>query len=130
MMGSGTNIGKVRGLGSAKHGGQHWINQRTSAVGNLLLTTWLVTSLLLMPNFEQGTLAQWLAQPSAAVPVMLMLVSIFWHVRLGLQVLIEDYVHDEGLKFGTLILLNFYVVTAAAFGIFSIAKIAFTGAQV
>ena len=128
MMGSGTNIGKVRGLGSAKHGGQHWINQRTSAVGNLLLTTWLVTSLLLMPNFEQGTLAQWLAQPSAAVPMMLMLVSIFWHVRLGLQVLIEDYVHDDPLKFASITLLNFYVVASLVFGIFTVAKLAFTGA--
>ena len=128
MMGSGTNIGRVRGLGSAKHGGQHWINQRTSAVGNLLLTTWLVTSLLLMPNFEQATLAQWLAQPSAAVPMMLMLVSIFWHVRLGLQVLIEDYVHDDPLKFASITLLNFYVVASLVFGIFTVAKLAFTGA--
>lgn len=127
-MGSGTNIGKVRGLGSAKHGGGHWINQRTSAVGNLLLTTWLVVSLLIMPNFDQSTLAQWLAQPTVAVPMILMLVSIFWHVRLGLQVLIEDYVHDDALKFGAMTLLNFYVVAGAVFGIFTVAKLAFTGA--
>ncbi len=129
-MGSGTGIGKVRGLGSSKHGGKHWIDQRITAVGNILLTIWFAISLILLPNFEYETLAAWLSQPSVAVPLMLMLVCIFSHVRLGLQVLIEDYVHDEGLKFGTLILLNFYVVTAAAFGIFSIAKIAFTGAQV
>ncbi len=128
MMGSGTNIGKVRGLGSAKHGGGHWINQRTTAVGNLLLTTWLVASLLIMPNFDQGTLAQWLAQPTVAVPMILMLVSIFWHMRLGLQVLIEDYVHDDALKFGAMTLLNFYVVAGAVFGIFTVAKLAFTGA--
>lgn len=127
-MGSGTNIGKVRGLGSAKHGGGHWISQRTSAVGNLLLTTWLLVSLLLMPNFDQGTLAQWLAQPTVAVPMILMLVSIFWHVRLGLQVLIEDYVHDDALKFGAITLLNFYVVASLVFGIFVVAKLAFTGA--
>lgn len=127
-MGSGTNIGKVRGLGSAKHGGGHWISQRTSAVGNLLLTTWLVVSLTLMPNFDQGTLAQWLAQPTVAVPMILMLVSIFWHVRLGLQVLIEDYVHDDALKFGAITLLNFYVVTSLVFGIFVVAKLAFAGA--
>ena len=127
-MGSGTNIGKVRGLGSAKHGGGHWISQRTSAVGNLLLTTWLVVSLLVMPNFDQGTLAQWLAQPTVAVPMILMLVSIFWHVRLGLQVLIEDYVHDDALKFGAITLLNFYVVASLVFGIFVVAKLAFTGA--
>lgn len=127
-MGSGTNIGKVRGLGSAKHGGEHWLQQRTTAIGNLLLTTWLVVSLLLMPNFEQRTLAQWLAQPTVAVPMILMLVSVFWHARLGLQVLIEDYVHDEALKFGAMTLLNFYVVAGAVFGIFTVAKLAFTGA--
>ncbi len=127
-MGSGTNIGKVRGLGSAKHGGTHWISQRTTAVGNLLLTTWLVASLLLMPNFDQATLALWLAEPSVAVPMILMLVSVFWHARLGLQVLIEDYVHDDALKFGAMTLLNFYVVGGAVFGIFTVAKLAFTGA--
>jgi succinate dehydrogenase / fumarate reductase, membrane anchor subunit len=127
-MGSGTNIGKVRGLGSAKHGGEHWLHQRTTAVGNLLLTIWLVVSLLLMPNFDQGTLAQWLSQPTVAVPMILMLVSIFWHVRLGLQVLIEDYVHDDALKFGAMTLLNFYVVASLVFGIFTVAKLAFTGA--
>lgn len=127
-MDSRTYIGRVRGLGSAKHGGGHWISQRMTAVSNLLLTTWLVTSLLILPNFDQGTLAQWLAQPTVAVPMMLMLVSIFWHMRLGLQVLIEDYVHDDALKFGAIALLNFYVVGGAVFGIFTVAKLAFTGA--
>jgi succinate dehydrogenase / fumarate reductase, membrane anchor subunit len=127
-MGSGTGIGRVRGLGSAKQGSKHWIDQRVTAVGNLLLTSWLVISLILLPNFEHETVAAWLAQPSVAVPMMLMLVSIFSHVRLGLQVLIEDYVHDEGNKFAALTLLDFYVIGAAAFGIFMVAKHAFTGA--
>ena len=126
-MGNGTGIGKVRGLGSAKHGGEHWIKQRTTAVSNLLLTVWLLISIILMPNFEQETLAGWMAQPIVAVPLILLLVSIFWHVRLGLQVLIEDYVHDDALKFGAMTLLNFYVVAGAVFGIFTVAKLAFTG---
>jgi succinate dehydrogenase / fumarate reductase, membrane anchor subunit len=129
-MGNGTSIGQVRGLGSAKHGSQHWIMQRFTALGNVLLTLWLVGSLLLLPNFEWETVAAWLSQAVVALPMMLMLVSIFWHVRLGLQVLIEDYVHDAGLKFATITLLNFYVVGAAAFGIFTVAKLAFTGAPV
>lgn len=128
MMGSGTNLGKVRGLGSAKHGGEHWLKQRTTAVSNLLLTLWFLTSLILMPNFDQSTLAEWLAQPVAAVPMILLLVSIFWHVRLGLQVLIEDYVHEDGAKWAWVTLLNFYVVAGAVFGIFTVAKLAFTGA--
>ena len=87
-MGSGTGIGKVRGLGSSKHGGKHWIDQRITAVGNILLTIWFALSLILLPNFEYETLAAWLSQPRVAVPLMLMLVCIFSHVRLGLQVLI------------------------------------------
>ena len=127
-MGSGTEIGKVRGLGSSKHGGAHWLDQRTSAAGNILLVIWFVLSLFLLPNFEYETLTAWLSQTTVAVPIMLMLICVFWHVKLGLQVLIEDYVHDEGLKYATLIALNFYVIAAAAFGIFAVAKIAFAGA--
>jgi succinate dehydrogenase / fumarate reductase membrane anchor subunit len=128
-MDSRTYIGRVRGLGSAKHGGEHWLKQRLTAIGNLLLTSWFVISLLVLPNFDQATLAQWLAQPLVAVPMILMIANIFWHARLGLQVLIEDYVHDEGLKFATMALLNFYVVASAVFGIFIVAKLAFTGAS-
>ena len=128
-MDSRTYIGRVRGLGSARHGGEHWLKQRLTAIGNILLTVWLVVSLLLMPNFEHATLAQWLAQPVVAVPMILMIANIFWHARLGLQVLIEDYVHDDGLKFATMALLNFYVVASAVFGIFVVAKLAFTGAS-
>ena len=128
-MDSRTYIGRVRGLGSARHGGEHWLKQRLTAIGNILLTIWFVVSLLLMPNFEHGTLAQWLAQPVVAVPMILMIANIFWHARLGLQVLIEDYVHDDGLKFATMALLNFYVVASAVFGIFVVAKLAFTGAS-
>ena len=127
-MDSRTNIGRVRGLGSAKHGGEHWLKQRLTAVGNMLLTTWFVLSLFMIPSFEHGALAQWLAQPQVAVPMILMIANIFSHVRLGFQVLIEDYVHDEGLKFAAMTLLSFYVIASAVFGIFVVAKLAFTGA--
>jgi succinate dehydrogenase / fumarate reductase, membrane anchor subunit len=127
-MDSRTYIGRVRGLGSAKQGGEHWLKQRMTAIGNLLLVVWFVVSLLLIPSFDQAALAQWLAKPTVAVPMMLMLVNVCWHFRLGLQVLVEDYVHDDALKFGTMALLNLYTVGCAAFGIFTVAKLAFTGA--
>lgn len=126
-MGNGTELGRVRGLGSAKHGSHHWIHQRTTAVGNLLLTVWLGASLFLLPNFEQETLANWLAQPLVAVPMILMLISIFWHLRLGLQVFIEDYVHEPAPKVAAMIALNFYAVAGCVFGIFTVAKLAFAG---
>lgn len=126
-MGSGTNIGRVRGLGSAQEGAHHWIVQRVTAVSNMLLVLWLIFSLLRLPNYEHELLVEWLASPLVAVPMILMLISIFWHLRLGLQVLIEDYIPDHGVKFGVMTLLNFFAIGGAALGIFSVAKIAFTG---
>ena len=129
-MGTGTDIGKVRGLGSAKHGGEHWLVQRVTAIGNILLTIWFAGSLFLLPNFEHETLAAWMAQPLVAVPMILLLICVFWHIRLGLQVFIEDYVQDEGMRFGAMILLTFYTVGMSVWGAFMIAKTAFTGAPV
>jgi succinate dehydrogenase / fumarate reductase membrane anchor subunit len=127
-MKGGTRIGRVRGLGSARAGTHHWIYQRITAVGNIVLVLWLIASLLLLPGLDYGSVTGWLAQPLVAVPMMLMVANIFWHLKLGLQVLIEDYLHGDAGKLFALLLLNFYAVAGAALGIFSIAKIAFTGA--
>jgi succinate dehydrogenase / fumarate reductase, membrane anchor subunit len=127
-MGTGTGIGRVRGLGSARHGAHHWLAQRYTAVGNLLLVLWLIFSLVTLPGLDYESVRNWIANPLVAVPLMLMLVSVFWHLRLGMQVMLEDYVHDKGLAFLSMLLLNFYTVAGAAVGIFAIAKIAFTGA--
>lgn len=127
-MGTGTELGRVRGLGSARAGSHHWINQRVTAVGNLILLTWLMFSILRLPSLDYASVTAWLAGPLVAVPMILMIISVFYHFRLGLQVVIEDYVHEEALKFGAILLLNFYAIGAAALGIFAVAKIAFTGA--
>jgi succinate dehydrogenase / fumarate reductase membrane anchor subunit len=127
-MKGGTRIGRVRGLGSARAGTHHWISQRITAVGNIVLVLWLIASLLLLPGLDYGSVTGWLGQPLVAVPMMLMVANIFWHLKLGLQVLIEDYLHGDAGKLFALLLLNFYAVAGAALGIFSIAKIAFTGA--
>ena len=126
-MGTGTRLGRVRGLGSARAGTHHWLNQRVTAVGNLILVIWLVVSALRLPGLDYEMVVNWLAQPLVAVPMILMLISLFYHLRLGLQVVIEDYVHDDALKFGAILLLNFYAIGAAALGIFAVARIAFTG---
>ena len=127
-MGTGTELGRVRGLGSAKTGVHHWLVQRVTAFANLGLVGWLVFSLMRLPVFDYTALTNWLSSPLVAVPMMLMIVSVFWHLRLGLQVLIEDYLHNEATKIFALMLLNFYAIAGAAFGLFSVAKIAFGGA--
>ena len=122
-MRGGTEIGRVRGLGAAKSGTHHWWLQRLTAIGNLLLVIWLIVSLLRLPNYDYATVTTWLKQPLAAVPMLLLVVSIFWHLRLGLQVLIEDYVHDAGAKVASLVALNFFAVAGGLVGVVSILKI-------
>lgn len=122
----GTELGRVRGLGSAHAGTGHFIQQRLTAVGNLALALWLIVSLVRLPVGDYATMREWLASPLAAVPMVLLLVSVFWHIRLGLSELVEDYVDSGPLRVASVVLINFYVLAGAAFGIFSIARIAFT----
>ena len=126
-MGNGTGIGRVLGLGSAKSGTHHWWLQRVTAAGNVLLLLWFVASLVRLPALDYETVVKWLASPLVAVPMLLLVVNVFWHFRLGLQVAIEDYQHDE-TRVGALILLNFYAIGLGALAIFSILRIAFRGA--
>jgi len=123
-MGNGTSIGRVRGLGSAHQGTHHWLLQRFTGAGNFLTVLFLVFSVLALPDLTFATVRSWLAQPVPALALALMTVSVFWHARLGLQVMIEDYVHDAGRKFAAILLLNLAAFGGAAFGLLSIARIA------
>ncbi len=122
-MGNGTHIGTVRGHGSAHHGSQHWLMQRFTAISNLLLSLWLVTSFVLLPNFSYGSVHDWIVRPVPALALTLLLVSVFWHMRLGLQVVIEDYVHTTANRFGCMAILNLLTIGGAASGLFFIAEI-------
>ncbi len=122
-----TDIGRVRGLGSARSGAHHWLMHRATAVGNVFLTLWLFVSILLLPNFTYDAVAAWMAKPIVAVPLILLLINVFWHIRLGWQVLIEDYLHNAGSKLTVIMALNFYVFGAGALAIFAVAKHAFVG---
>ncbi len=126
-MGNGTSIGRVRGLGSAHEGAHHWLVQRTTAIGNLVLMSWLLVSFVMLGDFGHASVSKWLSQPVSAVPMMLLVISLFWHARLGLQVVIEDYVHDTGSKFAALAALNLATIGGGAFAIFSVAALAFGG---
>ena len=124
-MGTGTQLGRVRGLGTAKSGTGHWWQQRVTAIGNLVLMTWFIVSLVRLPNLEYQTMIAWLQQPIAAIPLLLLIASVFYHFRLGVQVMLEDYIHHEGNKVLAMMLLNFYVIALAFTAIFSVLKIAF-----
>jgi succinate dehydrogenase / fumarate reductase, membrane anchor subunit len=128
-MGTGTSLGAVRGLGSAKHGSGHWWMQRLTATGNILLVLWFIFSLVRLPSLAYGAVISWLSSPLAAVPMALLVINVFWHFRLGLQVVIEDYVHG-GMRIITMGLLHLWTFGAGAFCLFAILKIALTGASV
>ena len=127
-MGNGSSIGKVRGLGSAHHGSQHWLVQRFTAVGNLLLVFWFIASLLMLPDLGYGAVREWLARPVPATAMALLVVSTFWHARLGMQVMLEDYVHTPANKFAVFALLNFATFGGAAFGLVCVIRLALGGA--
>ena len=124
-MGNGTELGRVRGLGSAKHGAHHWWQQRVTAGSNLFLTIWFFVALVRLPAYDYETVHTWLGSPWAAIPLLLLIVSVFYHFRLGLQVLIEDYQQDTS-RIALLLLLNFFTVGSAGIAIFAILKVAFT----
>ena len=123
-MGTGTELGRVRGLGAAKSGVGHWWHQRVTAVGNLALMLWFIASLIRLPVLDYPTVVAWLRQPVAAIPLLLLIVSVFYHFRLGVQVFIEDYLHHEGTKLLALLALNFYALGGAAAAVFCVFKIA------
>lgn len=127
-MGNGTSIGRVRGLGSAHNGAHHWLIIRYTAIGSLLLTVWFAVSLLLLPNFSFETVREWIVQPVPATALALFVLVNIWHARLGIQVVIEDYVHEDGTKFASLALLNLVTFAAAAFGLFCVIRLALGGA--
>ena len=124
---SQTPIARVRGLGSAREGGHHWRQERMVSVATLLLFIWFIVSLLRLPGLGHENVVEWLSSPIAAVPMLLLIVTTFWHLKMGMQVVIEDYVHDEGNAFLSMLLLNFFTVGAAATALFAVLKVALGG---
>ncbi|WP_324749047.1 succinate dehydrogenase, hydrophobic membrane anchor protein [Sphingomonas sp. LY54] len=122
-----TPIGRVRGLGSAKSGAHHWWLERLTSISTLVLFVWFLVSIFRLPTLDHKAVVEWLESPIVAVPMLLLIVSTFWHLKLGLQVFIEDYVHEGGLKLFTITLLNFFVIALGALAFYSVLKIAFGG---
>ena len=120
-----TPLARVRGLGAAGHGAGHWWEERLTSISTFLLFVWLIVSLLRLPALDHATLTEWLASPLGAVPMLLLIVSTFRHLQLGLQVIVEDYVHDEGGKLFWILLIQFASLLGAAFAVFAVLRIAF-----
>ncbi len=121
-----TPLKRVRGLGSARSGAHHWWLERVSSVATLILFGWFIVSLVRLPALDRGTVVEWLSSPFAGVPMALLIVSTFWHLKMGLAVVVEDYVHD-GARLFWLTLIKFLSLLGAGIALFSIFKIAIAG---
>ncbi|MBD8555488.1 succinate dehydrogenase, hydrophobic membrane anchor protein [Rhizobium sp. CFBP 8762] len=122
-----TPLGKVRGLGSAKNGTEHFWHQRVTAVSNVPLMLFFMFFIVRYAGAPYAEAVSALSNPFVAVVMALVVLSGLIHMRLGMQVVIEDYVHNDAVKLGLLMLNTFFAIIVGALCLFAILKIAFTG---
>lgn len=120
-----TPLAQVRGLGSAKSGTHHWWLQRLTAVALVPLFVWFVVALINLASADYASVIDWLHSPLAAVLLCALIVAIFYHGQLGLQVVLEDYVHTEWLKLVSIVLVKLGSLLLAAVCLFAVLSIAF-----
>lgn len=119
-------LGRVLGLGSAKKGSGHWYAQRTTAVALVILGLWFVASLALLgQGASHASVVHWLSSPFSAVMALLLVVVGAYHALLGLQVVIEDYVGDQGTRAVVIVAVKFALVVAALIGVLAVLRLAF-----
>jgi succinate dehydrogenase / fumarate reductase membrane anchor subunit len=122
-----SDLGRVRGLGSAKEGVHHWWWQRVSAIALIPLSTWFVAELVFLTDVDRATAIQWLGSPVTLGLMSLFLVALVYHAVLGLQVVIEDYIHARPAKLVLLLLVQFAGFALATAGIIAMLLITIYG---
>lgn len=118
---------RVTHLGSAKEGVHHWWAQRVSSVALTLLGLWFLIALIVNADFSYDGITQWIASPVNSVLLILFILTTVYHSKLGVQVVVEDYVSKSGAKIVVMLLINFAHAIAAALGVFAVLRIAFGG---
>jgi succinate dehydrogenase / fumarate reductase membrane anchor subunit len=120
-------IGRVRGLGAARDGVSHWWSQRLTAVALVPLTLWFAIAIVCHVGADHAAMTAWIGSPVTAGLFILLITATFFHAYLGLQVVIEDYVHREGLKIVSLVLIKGACIVLALIGILSVLSLLFEG---
>lgn len=122
-----SDLGRVRGLGSAKEGVQHWWMQRVTAIALIPLSLWFVACVVFLLDVDRATAIQWLGSPVTLGLMSLFLVALVYHAVLGLQVVIEDYIHSHATKIALVLLIQFGGIALAAAGIIAMLMITIYG---
>jgi succinate dehydrogenase / fumarate reductase, membrane anchor subunit len=120
-----TPLGRVRGFGAAKSGTGHFWLQRVTAIANIPLTIAAVVIVITLLGRNQPAVAQTLGSPTVAIIMLLFVASIMAHMRIGMQVVIEDYVHDEIAKLGLIVANNFFVTVVGLTAVYGLLKLSF-----
>jgi succinate dehydrogenase / fumarate reductase membrane anchor subunit len=121
-------LGRARGLGSAKSGTQHWWAQRLTALALVPLTIWFVIAMVAATGSDYASARVFIGNPITAVLLILLIVATFHHAQLGLQVVIEDYVHTKPVEIALLLAVKGAAIVLALAAIFAVLSIAFGGA--
>ena len=119
-----SDLGRVRGLGTAKEGAHHWWMQRLTAIALIPLTLWFIISIASLNSASYAETVNWLSIPLVSIFMILLISSTLYHALLGVQVVVEDYIHYEGFKFLLLIGLKFIFLVLGVVSVFSLLKIA------
>ena len=122
-----TPLSRARGLGSAKQGVHHWWAQRITAVALIPLVVWFAISLIMMSGADYAVVRAWIGSPVVMVLLTLTIVMGLHHGQLGMQEVVEDYVHSEGMKLALIVLLRFIAVFFGLAAIVAILRIGFGG---
>jgi succinate dehydrogenase / fumarate reductase membrane anchor subunit len=115
-------LGRARGLGAAKSGAAHWWAQRVTAMALIPLSLWFVCALVHLLGASHDEVLTWVASPVVIVLLLCLLVATFYHMSLGLQVVIEDYVHRDAARIGLLLAVRAVCFVFALVGIVSVLK--------
>ena len=117
-------LGRAIGLGSAKEGVEHWWRQRLTALALAPLTLWFVIAVIGLVGADRAAMIAWLHNPMVATLLILLIVVSFYHAALGLQVVIEDYIHGEATKLTALIVMRVLCVLFVVRGVLAVLKLA------
>jgi succinate dehydrogenase / fumarate reductase, membrane anchor subunit len=117
-------LGRAIGLGSAKEGVEHWWAQRITAIALVPLSLWFVSAVIALIGADLETMQNWVSQPLPAILLVLLLIAMFYHLSLGIQVVIEDYVHTELARLGLVVVVRLLSFGFAVAGIFAVLSIA------
>jgi succinate dehydrogenase / fumarate reductase membrane anchor subunit len=118
-----SDIKRVKGLGTAKHGFSHWWMQRLSAVLMIPLGLWFFYSLMSIETVSADSVIMWLQQPVQAILMALWVITVVYHGALGMQVIIEDYVHGKAMALTLLVLIKFAMFAMIVATFFSLLKL-------